>query len=408
MKTKIGILILAICATFGNLQAQRVQTTTRAMSYDISDNLDLEAVASIFGDSKDLEDFEYRLNDPDTRISNLDLNQDGYIDYLRVVENSSDRNSLILVQAVLDQDIYQDVASIEVERVNNGNPRVQIVGNDYIYGSNYIIEPVFVRTPSIFSFFWGPRYVSWHSPYYWNYYPRWYYSYRPYSPFKYQRYVHVNINYRNTYHYSSQRNIHFSGNNYNQIRRNDYASKHPDRSFNNRNQGLSNKYELKQRRPDVSTYQQKSGTINRSSDRSVQSSPSSGSSRTDRPRTINQTRPTTTQSQSGTYQSRTRESNQVQSGSTNSTANPNVETRSRTISTPTTTRDQSTTKPIQDRTRDRIEPTNKSAVIIQEAPSQTTRTRSTSTSTPSTKTEVKTSTSKKATKVSRSEKRRTE
>ena len=32
-------------------------TTITASSDDISDNLDLEAVASIFGDSKDLEDF---------------------------------------------------------------------------------------------------------------------------------------------------------------------------------------------------------------------------------------------------------------------------------------------------------------------------------------------------------------
>ena len=156
MKTKIGILVLVLCTSFFTVQAQRqVVTTTRANSYDISDNLDLDAVSSIFGDSKDLEDFEYRLNDPDNRISNLDLNGDGYIDYLRVIENSSDRNSLIVIQAVLDKDIYQDVATIEVERVSNGNPRIQIVGDAYIYGSNYIIEPVFVRTPLIFLFLLG-------------------------------------------------------------------------------------------------------------------------------------------------------------------------------------------------------------------------------------------------------------
>ena len=67
MKTKIGILVLALCTSFFNLQAQRrVVTTARAASYDISDNLDLDAVASIFGESKDLEDFEYRLNGCDT------------------------------------------------------------------------------------------------------------------------------------------------------------------------------------------------------------------------------------------------------------------------------------------------------------------------------------------------------
>ena len=108
MKTKIGIFVLVLCTSFFTLDAQRrVTTTARATSNDISDNLDLEAVASIFGDSENLEDFERRLNDPNTRISNLDLNQDGYIDYLRVLENSSDRNSAVIIQAVLDQDVYQ-------------------------------------------------------------------------------------------------------------------------------------------------------------------------------------------------------------------------------------------------------------------------------------------------------------
>ncbi|MDR2848747.1 MAG: hypothetical protein LBV39_06535, partial [Bacteroidales bacterium] len=53
---------------------------------DISYNLDLRAVASIFADARNLEDFEYRLNNVDHGISNLDLNNDGFIDYLRVVE----------------------------------------------------------------------------------------------------------------------------------------------------------------------------------------------------------------------------------------------------------------------------------------------------------------------------------
>ena len=253
MKTKIGILVLALCTSFFNLHAQqRVNTTTRATSYDISDNLDLDAVSSIFGESKDLEDFEYKLNDPDNRISNLDLNEDGYIDYLRVVENSSDRNSLIVIQAVLDKDVYQDVATIEIERVPNGNPRIQIVGDTYIYGENYIIEPVFVRTPLIFSFFWGPRYSVWNSPYYWDYYPQWYRYYRPYSPYKYRRHVFAHINFDNRYHHTNVNIIHFSENNYNHIRRNDYANRYPDRAFEKRHQGVNNRNELIERRSDRS------------------------------------------------------------------------------------------------------------------------------------------------------------
>ena len=81
MKTKL-LLSTFLCLLFANAIAQD-KTTVSATSSDISDNLDLRAVASIFGDSKDLEDFEYRLNNPKAAISNLDLNDDFQVDYLR-------------------------------------------------------------------------------------------------------------------------------------------------------------------------------------------------------------------------------------------------------------------------------------------------------------------------------------
>ncbi len=310
MKTKIGILVLALSTCFFNVHAQqRVVTTARATSYDISDNLDLDAVASMFGDSENLEDFEHRLNDPNNPISNLDLNQDGYIDYLRVIENSSDRNSLVVIQAVLDDNIFQDVATIEVERVQNGNPRVQIVGDPYIYGSNYIIEPAFYRTPLIFSFFWGPRYSPWESPYYWNYYPRWYSNYRPCSPFKYRRNIYAHINYENKYRRADSRNIHFSGDNYSRIRRNDYATRYPNRAFENRNEGVKNRYELNERRPNSPVNRQRNSDVQRSTDRQYQNSRQPNSVRNERQRNVNENSRPVYQQKSGSTQTQPREYN---------------------------------------------------------------------------------------------------
>ena len=304
MKTKIGILVLALCTSFFNVQAQRrVVTTARATSYDISDNLDLDAVASIFGESENLEEFERKLNDPDNPISNLDLNEDGYIDYLRVVENSSDQNSLVVIQAVLGDNVFQDVATIEVERVQNGNPRVQIVGDPYIYGSDYIIEPDFYRTPLIFSFFWGPRYSPWQSPYYWNYYPRWYSYYRPCSPFRYRRNIFAHIDYENHYRRADSRNIHFSGDNYSRIRRDDFANRHPERAFQNRNEGVRNRYELNERRPNS----QVNRDVQRSNDRQYQRQPNSV--RTERQRDVKQNSRPAYQEKSGSTQTQPRQYN---------------------------------------------------------------------------------------------------
>lgn len=310
MKTKIGILVLAVCTTFLSVQAQRTVTTARATSYDISDNLDLDAVASIFGDSENLEQFERTLNDPDNRISNLDLNEDGYIDYLRVLENSSDRNSLVVIQAVLDKDVFQDVATIEIERVHNGNPRIQIVGDSYIYGSNYIIEPVYVRSPLIFSFFWSPRYVTYHSPYYWGYYPNWYSYYRPYPTFRYHRHVHSHINRYNTYNRTNDRRFHISGDNYNKIRRSDYATRYPNRTFSSRNEGLKNKQQLNERRPSASN-RQGNRTIQGSNNRQYQGN-KSVQGRNERQRGVIQNNRAGSDIQSGSNQSRTRENRTIE------------------------------------------------------------------------------------------------
>src|SRR5687768_1459209 len=153
MKTKIIHIALIASLSISQMFAQDV-TTVRANSSDISDNLDLKAVASIFGDSRDLEDFERRLNDPDLMISNLDLNGDNRVDYLRVIEVTENNTHLIIIQSVLGLDTFQDVATVEVERDRYNNVQVQVVGDVYMYGQNYIYEPVYVARPAIFSIFW--------------------------------------------------------------------------------------------------------------------------------------------------------------------------------------------------------------------------------------------------------------
>ena len=120
MKTKIFTsVIMALLGIFSATAQDK--TTVRANSSDISDNLDLRAVATIFGDSRDLEDFERRLNDPELQISNLDLNNDNYVDYLRVVESIEGNAHIIVIQTVLDKDLYQDVATVEVEKDRSYN-----------------------------------------------------------------------------------------------------------------------------------------------------------------------------------------------------------------------------------------------------------------------------------------------
>lgn len=248
MKTTLITLVFAGIFAAAGCSAQNYQV--RATSYDISDNLDLEAVSYIFGESRNLQDFEERLNDPRNQISNLDLNHDGYVDYLRVVEQNEYNMHLVTIQTVLDRNVFQDVATIDVER-NNGGFYVQVIGDPYLYGPNYIIEPAYVRAPLIFTWFLRPSYVVWHSPYYWGYYPPRYRHYHCLPTYRYHRNLYVHVDYHvNTYHYVNVRHNSRAVEVQRQVSRNDYGRRHPDNSFSSRNKGYTNKYEMKRSRPE--------------------------------------------------------------------------------------------------------------------------------------------------------------
>lgn len=122
-------------------------TPVRTNGVDISLYLDLQAVAAAFAQSSNVQDFEYLLNNSSYMLSNLDLNRDGYIDYLRVVETMEGYNHIFIIQAVLAMNVYQDVATIVAEVPNSYSYHVQVIGSPYVYGRSYIIEPVFVLRP---------------------------------------------------------------------------------------------------------------------------------------------------------------------------------------------------------------------------------------------------------------------
>ena len=244
MKNRIFLVAMVILQlSFSNIFAQDV-TTVEALSKDISDNLDLEAVASIFGESKDLEDFERRLNDPDSQICNLDLNEDGEVDYLRVLETAENNTHLITIQAVIGRDLYQDVATIDVEKDNSGETRVQVVGDVYLYGNDYIIEPIYVHRPIFFVHFWTIGYNPWYSPYYYNYYPTYYNPWQPYPIHRYHRFVNNYVNKNNKYNYVKSRRSRTAVTLHDKQRRSDYAARNPEKSFTKRNSGISNRTEL--------------------------------------------------------------------------------------------------------------------------------------------------------------------
>ncbi len=211
MKTLNNILILTFLLSI-SFTAIAQEDTPADTSYDAhinsidttlaGSNLDLKAVAEIFRTSKDLEEFEKRLNEKDG-VNNLDLNNDGKVDYLRVLDRADGNTHVIVIQAVLGKDKFQDVASIDV--VQEGDKvSLQLVGDEDVYGTEYYLEPQDEQEvknyPSV-QFIFHVGYTPYYSPYYWGYYPPYFHPWPPFPAYYYHRHVYHHYYHHHHHHY---------------------------------------------------------------------------------------------------------------------------------------------------------------------------------------------------------------
>jgi hypothetical protein len=105
------------------------------------DNFSLEGALELFKKSSSPEDFEKKLNSADSKVNNLDLNGDGYIDYVRVIDRNEGNVHAFILQALVSDTESQDVAVIELEKLANGKAVLQITGDGDVCGVETGIEP---------------------------------------------------------------------------------------------------------------------------------------------------------------------------------------------------------------------------------------------------------------------------
>ncbi|WP_343633302.1 hypothetical protein [Fluviicola sp.] len=178
------------------------------------DNFDLQGALNLFKESKNLEDFEKKLNTEANHVNNLDLDGDNKIDYIRVIDKKDGNSHAVLLQIPVNKKENQDIAAIAIEKRSDKEAQLQIIGNETIYGEETIMEPidekeikrssgpatlsapvvVFVNVwywPCV-QYMYDPFYDPWYSPYYWDYYPSWWYPWRP---------VYYTVYYQQMYYY---------------------------------------------------------------------------------------------------------------------------------------------------------------------------------------------------------------
>lgn len=169
------------------------------------ENFSLEGALAMFQKATTLENFEKSLNEENNNVNNLDLNNDGDIDYVTVEDIMTGDNHVIVLSAVLGDNEKQDIATIDIEKTGKEQAQLQITGDDDLYAANTIAEPsdlsekqdssgkgpaasalitkqIMVNVwfwPSI-RFIYAPGYHIWVSPNRWGFYPRWWKPWRPY------------------------------------------------------------------------------------------------------------------------------------------------------------------------------------------------------------------------------------
>lgn len=196
IKMKIYILI-GISLFFINITSAQDNITIVAPTSQAADGLNLQAVSGLFTEMKNLEDFERALNDPDEGINNLDLDGNGMVDYIRIVEEVANNTHLIILQAATGKDEFQDVATIEVEKTGDSY-NMQVRGNMLVYGKSYYYHPVYVGTWPILSWIYRPVYRPYHSRFYFGSYPRWWRPFQPLRVSVYHKKIH-RYTHRNTF-----------------------------------------------------------------------------------------------------------------------------------------------------------------------------------------------------------------
>ncbi|MDI9310125.1 MAG: hypothetical protein QM535_07915 [Limnohabitans sp.] len=203
MKTYLASLFLVLGISTGIAQ----ENDTPEFN---GDNFSLEGALAMFKRSASLESFEKAINEENNNVNNLDLNNDGDIDYITVEDIMEGTNHVVVLSAQLGDNEKQDVATINIEKTGNEEAHLQILGDEDLYDENTVAEPFDVEEKAIegkgpsaieviptriivnvwgwpcVRFVYAPSYRVWVSPFRWANYPRWW---RPWKPYRHSIFI---------------------------------------------------------------------------------------------------------------------------------------------------------------------------------------------------------------------------
>jgi hypothetical protein len=140
--TKLGLGMFALFVAFAMISQCGSKSTpppptaekqAEVILKEYSKGLDLDAVTALAKKSKDAADFESLLNSQAEAVNNIDLNDDGKVDYINVTEyGSGDRRGFSLTTEI-SPGKTQEIATIDFQKEGEKGV-IQTTGNPSLYG----------------------------------------------------------------------------------------------------------------------------------------------------------------------------------------------------------------------------------------------------------------------------------
>lgn len=138
------------------------------------DGLNIQALCEVVQKAKDAEDLEKKLNEPGQKVNNLDLDEDGKVDYVGVTEFTKGKTHGFSFTVSIGGE-KQEVATVQIEENSDGTASVEAQGNQHVYGhGHYYHSRIGVGDLLLFHYLTRP-----HTPYasrYSSYSPPSYYA----------------------------------------------------------------------------------------------------------------------------------------------------------------------------------------------------------------------------------------
>lgn len=156
---------------------------------DAAEGLDLQMVGDLLTKAPNAKAFEKLLNDASTGVNNLDLDSNGKVDYIKVSEFGDTRNADkskvqgFSLTTELEGGQVQELATIKIEKQDDGSAKVESRGAPSVYGQNHYHHSSWspgLGTGLMLGYLFAPR-MPYMSPWGYGRYPSYYSGYSPMS-----------------------------------------------------------------------------------------------------------------------------------------------------------------------------------------------------------------------------------